>query len=121
MSAQCNRVPVLEGHTVALNLRLAGGPGPEEVEEALSSFVPDTEGLGLHSAPPSFLRVRREPDRPQPRRDVEEGGGMELQVGRVRPCPLFGIKLVVLGHNTERGAAGASVLNAELAAARGWL
>ncbi len=121
ISAQCNRVPVLEGHTIAVNLRFGTQPTMAELEAALASFVPDTAGLGLHTAPTSFVRVRHEADRPQPRRDVEEGGGMELQVGRLRPCPVFGAKLVVLGHNTERGAAGASVLNAELALARGFV
>ena len=29
--------------------------------------------------------------------------------------------MIALGHNTERGAAGASVLNAELALAKGLL
>jgi aspartate-semialdehyde dehydrogenase len=121
ISAACNRVPVIEGHTVAASFRLGGSPSPEEVIAALESFVPDTEGLGLPSAPELFLQVRREADRPQPRRDVEEDGGMRIQVGRVRSCPILGSKLVVLGHNTERGAAGASVLNAELALARGMM
>ncbi len=121
ISAQCNRVPVVDGHTIALNYRLRGSPDPEAVVAALESFVPDTEGLGLHTAPERFLQVRSEPDRPQPRRDAEEDGGMRVMVGRVRKCPLFGIKMIALGHNTERGAAGASVLNAELALAKGYL
>jgi aspartate-semialdehyde dehydrogenase len=62
-----------------------------------------------------------EADRPQPRRDAEEDGGMRIMVGRIRACPLFGVKMIALGHNTERGAAGASVLNAELALAKGLL
>jgi aspartate-semialdehyde dehydrogenase len=44
---------------------------------------------------------------------------MRITVGRVRPCPILGIKFIALGHNTERGAAGASVLNAELAYVKG--
>jgi aspartate-semialdehyde dehydrogenase len=121
ISAQCNRVQVLDGHMIALNYRLKGSPDPEAVIEALESFVPDTEGLGLRTAPAIFLQVRREADRPQPRRDAEEDGGMRIMVGRVRKCPLFGVKMIALGHNTERGAAGASVLNAELALAKGYL
>ncbi len=119
ISASCNRVPVLEGHTIAASMRLTGSPSPADLVAALEAFVPDTAGLGLYSAPGLFLQVRREADRPQPRRDVEEDGGMRIQVGRVRSCPILGSKLVVLGHNTERGAAGASVLNAELALSRG--
>ncbi len=121
ISAQCNRVQVVDGHMIALNLRLRGSPDPAAVIKALEEFVPDTEGLDLRTAPRRFLQVRTEPDRPQPRRDVEEDGGMRIMVGRVRPCRLFGIKMIALGHNTERGAAGASVLNAELALAKGLL
>ncbi|MGA2546388.1 MAG: aspartate-semialdehyde dehydrogenase [Rectinemataceae bacterium] len=121
ISAQCNRVQVIDGHMIALNYRLRGSPSPQAVIEALEAFVPDTEGLDLHTAPRRFLQVRMEADRPQPRRDAEEDGGMRIMVGRVRPCPLFGIKMVALGHNTERGAAGASILNAELALAKGLL
>jgi aspartate-semialdehyde dehydrogenase len=60
-----------------------------------------------------------EPDRPQPRLDADRGGGMTVSVGRVRPCPVLSLKFVALGHNTVRGAAGASVLNAELMKAEG--
>jgi aspartate-semialdehyde dehydrogenase len=121
ISAQCNRVQVVDGHMIALNFRLKGSPDPEGVISALEGFVPDTEGLGLHSAPRRFLQVRAEADRPQPRRDADEDGGMRVMVGRVRSCPIFGVKMIALGHNTERGAAGASVLNAELALAKGIL
>lgn len=121
ISAQCNRVEVVDGHTIALNLRLRGSPDPAAVIETLEGFVPDTEGLDLRTAPRRFLQVRTEADRPQPRRDAEEDGGMRIMVGRVRACPLFGVKMIALGHNTERGAAGASVLNAELALAKGFL
>jgi aspartate-semialdehyde dehydrogenase len=121
ISAQCNRVQVIDGHTIALNYRLRGAPGVAEVIKALEEFVPDTEGLNLRTAPKLFLQVRMEADRPQPRRDAEEDGGMRIMVGRIRPCPLFGVKMIALGHNTERGAAGASVLNAELALAKGLL
>ena len=121
ISAQCNRVQVVDGHMIALNYRLKGSPEVAAIIEALEKFVPDTEGLDLRTAPRRFLQVRMEADRPQPRRDVEEDGGMRIMVGRIRPCPLFGVKMIALGHNTERGAAGASVLNAELALAKGYL
>jgi len=119
ISASCNRVPVVDGHTISASFRIVGAPSSSQVIRALEAFQTDIDGLQLPSAPARFLQVHNEEDRPQPRRDVEEDGGMRIHVGRIRPCSLLGTKLTVLGHNTERGAAGASVLNAELAVARG--
>ncbi len=121
VSAACHRVPVLEGHTLAVSVKLRGQPDVRAVAEALRSWRPLPQQLGLHSAPSVALVVHAEADRPQPRRDVETHGGMAVHVGRIRHCPLLGIKFTVLGHNTERGAAGGSMLNAELALARGVL
>ena len=118
VSATCTRVPVIEGHTITVSVRLKGNPSVEQVAEAFRAHVPDTAGLSLHSAPERFIVVSDSPDRPQPRKDVEADGGMRITIGRIRSCPVMGIKFVVLGHNTERGAAGASVLNAELAYAK---
>ncbi|MGO8693668.1 MAG: aspartate-semialdehyde dehydrogenase [Rectinemataceae bacterium] len=121
ISASCNRVQVVDGHTIAASMRLTGSPAPEAVARAIEDFRPDTAGMALPTAPHRFAHVRTERDRPQPRRDVEEDGGMRIQVGRVRACPIMGVKMTILGHNTERGAAGASVLNAELVLASGLL
>jgi len=121
ISATCTRVPVIEGHTIAVSVKLKGNPSAEDVIAAMESFEPESAGLALPSAPGRFLAVSAEPDRPQPRKDVEIDGGMRITVGRVRPCPVLGIKFIAMGHNTERGAAGASVLNAELAYAKGLL
>lgn len=115
VSATCTRVPVSEGHTLTVSVKLKGNPSPEEVRKAFEGFAPDTAGMNLHSAPRHFIVVSDNPDRPQPRRDVEVDGGMRITIGRIRSCPIMGIKFIALGHNTERGAAGASVLNAELA------
>ncbi|MDA0873680.1 MAG: aspartate-semialdehyde dehydrogenase, partial [Bacteroidetes bacterium] len=52
---------------------------------------------------------------------VHRGAGMTVSVGRVRPCPLYDVRFVVLSHNTVRGAAGGAILNAELLCARGKL
>ena len=68
---------------------------------------------------PAAIVVSTAPDRPQPRRDVDRDGGMTVTVGRIRRCPILGVKMVALGHNTIRGAAGAAVLNAELMLATG--
>jgi aspartate-semialdehyde dehydrogenase len=121
LSAACNRVPVIDGHTLAISLRLAGEPSLEVVREALASWTPRTAGSGLPSAPLHPLKLHAAEDRPQPRLDVDEERGMLVHVGRVRRCPVLGVKLVAMGHNVERGAAGASVLDAELARERGFL
>ncbi|MCE1207171.1 MAG: aspartate-semialdehyde dehydrogenase, partial [Spirochaetia bacterium] len=121
MSATCTRVPVLEGHTISISVRLKGKPTLDEVRHALQNFVPATAGYELPSAPEQFLELNPLENRPQPRRDAEKDSGMRIVVGRVRECPIMGFKLVSMGHNTERGAAGASVLNAEIALAMGVL
>ncbi|MGD8519404.1 MAG: Asd/ArgC dimerization domain-containing protein, partial [Anaerolineae bacterium] len=96
-------------------------PSVEEVIDALEGFRAPAEIAGLPSSPELPIVVRREPDRPQPVRDRNAGRGMSVVVGRVRPCPILGYKLVLLGHNTVRGAAGGAIHNAELLAAQGWL
>jgi aspartate-semialdehyde dehydrogenase len=121
ISAQCNRVPVLDGHTICLSLRLSGSPAAAEIAAALENFIPRTMPLDLPSAPNRFIQLRQEQDRPQPRRDVEDDCGMTMHIGRIRSCPVMGAKMVVLGHNVERGAAGGSILNAELAVEGGYL
>ncbi|ACL23099.1 aspartate-semialdehyde dehydrogenase [Chloroflexus aggregans] len=120
-SAHCNRVPVLEGHLVCLSIELERKASPEEVADVLRAFRGLPQELRLPTAPEQPIIVRDEPDRPQPRRDRDAGRGMATVVGRIRPCSLFGIKLIALSHNTIRGAAGASILNAELMHAQGWL
>lgn len=121
VAATCMRVPVVDGHTESIGLRLAGSPGIEQVRAALAGWCPAPQQLGLHSAPSRPLIVHDDPARPQPRLDVEFEGGMPVHVGRIRPCEVLGLRMTILGHNVERGAAGGSVLNAELAVARGWL
>lgn len=119
VSALCYRVPVLEGHTEAVSVRLKGDPSPEQVREALAAWKPLPQRMALPSAPPAPIRLHSADNRPQVRLDVEDDGGMSVHVGRIRRCPVLGIKFALLGHNTERGAAGGSVLNAELAMAQG--
>lgn len=121
ISAMCYRVPVVEGHTEAVSVALRGNPSPEEVSEVFRTWRGDPRVAPLHSAPEVPIRVHAAESRPQVRLDVEKDGGMSVHVGRVRRCRLLGIKFALLGHNTERGAAGASVLNAELAHALGYL
>ena len=92
-----------------------------EVEQAMRGWRGASDACGLPSSPDRPLVVTGEADRPQPRRDVGAGRGMTVTVGRVRPDTIFDVRLVALGHNIIRGAAGASVLNAELMAATGRL
>jgi aspartate-semialdehyde dehydrogenase len=119
VSAQANRVPVLDGHTVCLSLGFEKAPDVEEAIAALSDFRGSAVVRELPSAPARPIVVRRQPDRPQPRRDIGAEGGMAVTVGRVRPCPLLDLRLVSVSHNTLRGAASGSILNAELLVASG--
>jgi len=114
VSAQANRVPVLDGHTVCLSLGFEERPTVEAALAALAAFRGPGLVRELPSAPEHPLLVRREPDRPQPRRDRNAEGGMAITVGRVRRCPLLDLRLVSVSHNTLRGAASGSILNAEL-------
>jgi aspartate-semialdehyde dehydrogenase len=121
VSAHCHRVGVLDGHLEAASIELSRPVSPEEAIESLRAFRGATEALDLPSGVRPLLVVRDEPDRPQPRLDRDTGGGMAVVIGRVRPCPALGLKLELLSHNTVRGAAGGTLLNAELLAARGLL
>jgi len=120
LSAHCNRVPVADGHLVTMSVETAQPVTPEEAAQLMRTFC-RPELAGLPTAPEQPIIVREEADRPQPRRDRLSGapvGGMSVVVGRVRREPLFGergLKFVTLAHNTIRGAAGGSMLNAELA------
>lgn len=119
VSAQVTRVPVEHGHTACLAVGLARRASAEDAIAAIAEWRGAVAGLGLPSAPARPLVVTSAVDRPQPRRDVMAGNGMTVVVGRVRSDPVLDLRLVALGHNTIRGAAGASVLNAELLVARG--
>lgn len=119
VSSQATRVPVLDGHTEMMSVRLGAAPEPEAVIQALASFSGRPQALELPSAPRHPIVHAPEPDRPQPRLDAQRDRGMTVTVGRVRTCPVLGLKLVALGHNTVRGAAGVAILNAELMVAEG--
>lgn len=119
IAAHANRVAVEHGHTVCMSIGFERRPTVEEARTVLREWRGGALARGLPSAPCPPLVVRDEDDRPQPRRDVGTGGGMTVVVGRVRADPVLDLRLVALGHNTVRGAAGASILNAELLVRQG--
>ena len=121
ISAHCNRVPVIDGHTECVSVRLKKTATIPEVREALRNFEVSEELASLPTAVKHPVVVLDEDDRPQPRKDANAGHGMAAVVGRVRECPLLDVKLTLLSHNLVRGAAGAALLNAELLASRGFL
>ena len=102
-----------------MSMELAAKPTVDEVAAALDAFTSEPQARHLPTAPPKPIILHRAQDRPQPRLDVQVGNGMPVHCGRVRRCPVLGYKLVALGHNLVRGAAGAALLNAELLVARG--
>jgi aspartate-semialdehyde dehydrogenase len=121
VSAQVNRVPVIDGHTMTVSVELKSKPDVIAVTDAMRAFRGKPQELRLPTAPNPALNVMAESNRPQPRLDADLGGGMTVSIGRLRYCPVLTHKFVALGHNTIRGAAGASVLNAELMKAEGLL
>jgi len=119
VSAMTYRVPVEDGHTESVSVSFARRPEASEVAAAWDEFRGTEEVRRLPSAPERPVVHQTAPQRPQPRRDVDTGAGMSVVVGGLKPCANLHWKFTALGHNTIRGAAGASVLNAELARATG--
>jgi aspartate-semialdehyde dehydrogenase len=123
VSASCNRVPVIDGHTECVSVRFARRPppSPQQVREALGAFTPDAQALGCPSAPRHAIVVHEEPDRPQPRLDRYFQDGAGVSVGRVRQCPVLDIKFVLLANNVSIGAATSSIINAEFAVLKAFI
>ncbi|MEO6891860.1 MAG: aspartate-semialdehyde dehydrogenase [Ktedonobacteraceae bacterium] len=121
VSAHCNRVATREGHLECVSVELEASADPQAIISAWEDYAPEPQRLKLPSAPERALLYRNEPDRPQTLRDRDAGRGMSVTVGRLRRCPILHYKFVALGHNTIRGAAGGSILNAELCVSRGLL
>jgi aspartate-semialdehyde dehydrogenase len=122
ISAHCNRVPVIDGHIACVSLMFGSQrPSLPEIVAIWGAFEGTPQRLALPSAPRPPIRYREEPDRPQPRRDRDAGGGMAITVGRLRRCPVLDIRFVALSHNTVRGAAGGAILSAELLKAQGYI
>ena len=121
VSAHCNRVGVVDGHTETVSVEFSSKPSEADLRHAMESFRGVPQERSLPSAPPRPVIYMHEANRPQPRKDAERERGMAAFVGRLRPCPALDYKFVVLSHNTVRGAAGAAVLNAELMHSEGML
>lgn len=123
VSAHCTRVPVVDGHLEAASIEFDEKPTFDEILAAWKEYHPLPQQLNLPNAPQPALLYLDAPDRPQSRLDRMAGSipGMATTLGRLRPDPLFDFKFVLLGHNTIRGAAGGSLLNAELLVAQGYL
>lgn len=119
VSAQCNRIATREGHLECASVELGRDVELGELIAAWEGYAPEPQRLKLPSAPGQALIYRSEPDRPQTLRDRDAGRGMTVTVGRLRQCSILGYKFVLLGHNTIRGAAGGSILNAELCVSKG--
>ena len=113
ISAQCTRVPVIDGHTESISIQCATPASLAQVRKTLEEFRGEIASWRLPSAPPRPLIVTDAPNRPQSRLDVHRANGMSTIIGRMRACGALGVKMMVLGHNTVRGAAGAALLNAE--------
>ena len=119
VSAQCNRVATREGHLECISVELHADASPEEIIAAWQNYTPVSQSLKLPSAPEQILIYRSEPNRPQTLLDRDAGHGMTVTIGRLRPCSILSYKFVLLGHNTIRGAAGGSILNAEFCVSKG--
>jgi aspartate-semialdehyde dehydrogenase len=123
ITAHCNRVPVIDGHTACVSIEFAGKkPASEsEIISIWRNFKAPPQELKLPSAPVPPLEYRDEPNRPQPRKDRDTGNGMTVVVGRLRPCNVFDYRFVGLHHNTVRGAAGGCILSAEMLKVKGYI
>ncbi|HRE47199.1 MAG TPA: aspartate-semialdehyde dehydrogenase [Aggregatilineales bacterium] len=120
ISAACHRVPVMDGHTVAVSVGFRQRPTEAEIRQAWETFSGHPLSAALPSHPAPVIAYVEESDRPQPRRDRDSGRGMTTTIGRLRPCSVLDYKFVTLSHNTIRGAAGGAILNAELLVMQGY-
>ena len=119
ISAQCNRVPVVDGHVCSVSVKLSHPASAQDIRRAFEDYVGDVHDLALPTKPSRLLRLHDASNHPQPRLHVTQDSGMSVAIGRLRACPINDIRFTSLVHNTKRGAAGNAVLIAELIADRG--
>ncbi|CAD6591778.1 MAG: hypothetical protein TREMPRED_000190 [Tremellales sp. Tagirdzhanova-0007] len=123
ISAHCNRVAVIDGHTACVSVKFVRQPPPaiKEITEAFNSYTCEAQTLGVPSAPSQAIVVHEAPDRPQPRLDRDLHKGACVSVGRIRFCPVLDVKFICLVDNVRLGAATSSVINAEIAVEKGYI
>lgn len=121
LSAQCTRVSVADGHLACVSVKLKKKAGEDEIIAAWREFEGEPQRLKLPMAPKHPIIYLEDERHPQPKLHRTLEGGMAVSVGRLRECPLFDWKFIILSHNTVRGAAGCAILNAELMAKKGYL
>ncbi len=121
VSAQANRVPVIDGHLASVSVKLGRKVAPQEAIELFKTWRPPEVLQGLPSIPDPVLIYRPEDNRPQPRLDRDAGNGLAWTVGKIRACPVNDLRFMAITHNTLRGAASGSVLNAELLLKQGYI
>lgn len=123
VSANCNRVPVIDGHLACISVEFASAtkPSVDDVRAAFKNYTTEAQKLACPSAPKRAIVLHDAPDRPQPRLDCDLENGACVSVGRVRECSLFDVKFVALLDNVRLGAATSSVMNAEIAVERGYI
>jgi len=121
VSAQCNRVPVQDGHLESVRVKLSRPASIDDLKAVWRGFSGLPQRLQLPTAPDRPIIVREEKDRPQPRLDRDAEKGMATVIGRIGRDTILDFKFTLISHNTIRGAAGAALLNAELLLAQGLL
>lgn len=121
ISAQCNRVPVIDGHLEAVQIKFRNKPTTSQIIDTWENFSSLPQKLNLPSAPKQPIHYFADNHLPQPRLNSNLENGMSVSVGRLRECELFDFKFIVLSHNTVRGAAGGTLLAAELLKAQNML
>jgi aspartate-semialdehyde dehydrogenase len=121
ISAQCNRVAVMDGHMACVSVKLNQSATAEEMIQAWQTFSSDPQALNLPMAPTKAVIYLHDEKHPQPKLHRHLDKGMAVCIGRLRKCPLFDWKFTILSHNTIRGAAGCAILNAELMVAKGYI
>lgn len=121
ITCQCVRIPVLNGHTAAVFLKLRKKAAKEELIDKLVHFAGYPQDHHLPSAPKQFIQYLEEDNRPQITADVGYEHGMGVSIGRLRPDTIYDWKFIGMAHNTLRGAAGGAVLCAETLVSLGYI